>query len=223
MALAFDSVLNTSDHTGSPSSPVTDAFTNNAGNVVYVGIILRGVNSDLLTGVTYSGDALSLISKETTGGAGNNVTYVYYKSGAKTGANNISVSYSGSPTAVRVSAVSYSGANSTQPDTTIASFGTVGGGTKTVSITPVVSNCWSGLWFWNDESGTQTAGSGATLRGASLTDPAFFDSNGTVNPGASYSMAVTWTGSAANYESVIFSIAPATSSTGFMDLTSKMW
>ncbi len=133
-----------------------------------------------------------------------NFTYLYMKVGAKTGANNIVVSFTGTGNFF-VTATSYSGgATSGQPDNSTTG-GTANGTGFTGSLTPVASNCWIVLAAWNNSS-SMSAGTGSTLRGTA-TVLNIFDSNGAVTAGSPYSMGVSWSG-AHDYAYIMASLAP---------------
>lgn len=207
MAIAFDSVLSTQNHTGSPiTSPVTDTFVNTAGDYAEFGLVFRGTAIDVTPAVTYAGASATLIRVVNgQGDGGTSWEYIFGLVAPATGSNTISVSFTGAPTALRDGAVSYSGCKqSGQADA--SKTGTATGVTSvTDSLTTVADNSWVTMWIFND-SANDVAGTGSTARGTA-NNPMFFDSNGPVHPAGSYSMSVSWAGSGgAGY--VMASIAP---------------
>lgn len=204
-AIAFDSVLSTVNH-ASPSTSVTDSFTNTAGDTIVTGVVARDAG-DVVTTCTYNAVSLSLVKKQQENAAPT-YAYAFGKVAPATGAHNIVTSFTGSPSGVRVGAVSYSGTNqSSFPDASTTYTGTATSFSN--SLTTVADNCWVVIWVWN-ESGNNVAGTGSTLRGTSA-NPAFLDSNAAVHPAGSYNMAVTWGGGSTGFAAIMLSIAPPSS------------
>lgn len=203
-AIAFDSSLTTSIHS-SPSTSVTDSFTNTAGDSLFIGVTSRGIN-DNVTSCTYDSVSASLIQKYGNGGALSSYSYIYWIPDPSTGTHNIVCSFSGSPTDVRVSGVSYSGtATSTQADAIkTASFSSVSSWSD--SLTTLTNGSWVVAWPF-DDANDQIAGTGATARGSSA-NPMFFDSDSQVNPAGSYTIGSSWSGSG-NGGYILFSVIPS--------------
>jgi hypothetical protein len=210
-AIAFDSAL-TATTQNVTTSTNTISFTNTAGNLVIVGVVRRDTG-DVVTSVSYGGSAMTLVDKQgPIGGSGSGTyQYVYYLNSPATGANNIVVTSGSTGSDVKVAAVSYSGAatNSTVKNASNKNTGSAAT-SLTGTITPTVSNTW-GVMFTYNNSGTFSAGSGSTARGT-LSDPQFFDSNGVITSGASYSMGASWTGST-TFGWITLAIAPPAAAT----------
>lgn len=202
MAIAFGSVMNTVTHSGSPASPVVDSFTNTAGSLVIVGVISRTGGDQVTTGsCTYAGAALTLVAKFNTTAA-SSWAYVFKKTSPATGANNISIAFSGSSD-VRVGAVSYTGASDVEANNT----GTATATTWTGTVTTVTDNDWVGAWVMNDVTNNAATGP-AVLRGAA-DDPNFLDSNAAQTPAGSKSIGGALSGGgSATFGWITFAITP---------------
>ena len=90
MAIARDS-SNSHQNFNDPG-PQTYSFTNTAGNLLLVGVVLRD-KGDTLTGITYGGVAMTLVDKVNYSGTSS--SYLYYLLAPATGANNVVISYTG--------------------------------------------------------------------------------------------------------------------------------
>lgn len=94
-SLAIDS-NDTGHH--STTSPLTWSFTNTAGNKVLVGIEVTnsGTTPPSISSVTYGGQTMTLQKSVTyASGASSNLTAIYALDNAPTGANTVSISFSG--------------------------------------------------------------------------------------------------------------------------------
>lgn len=178
MAIAFDtSTTPGSFPVGSSSWSHTTSGSN---RILFVGI--TSFAGDLVTAVTYAGASMTLIGKATRPG-GSRATYLYYRIAPTSGANNVSVTITGSVQWAG-NAVSYTGVNQTgQPD----SFAQVTASsvpTFTMSTTVVNQNAW--LVAGGDLDTTPiTGGTGTTIRQNLGGDSsAIGDSNGTVSTGS---------------------------------------
>jgi hypothetical protein len=175
MAIAYDAesvALKAPSGTG----PLTFAHTCTGSDLIlFCGCFATA--GDVVTGITYNSVAMTLIGKVANG---SEQAYLYYLINPTTGANNISVSWSGS-TILRAHGVSYTGAKqSGVPDANSTATGT--GTSLASSVTTVADNCWVIAMY--RAAGDITAGSGTTLRGTSTTSN-ILDSNGAVTPAGS--------------------------------------
>ena len=109
----------------------TRSFTCISGSdrVLYVVTLNRNVGAGTVTGVTYAGVALTQLASTLNFDTGQGDGKLWRLIAPATGANNLVVTLSSDrPTAV--SAVSFSGADQTTPEGTLASYTTAGGGTN---------------------------------------------------------------------------------------------
>lgn len=124
MALVVDSEMASNVGFGvsgpPPTSPQTFSFTNTAGTVLYL-ILILGVNSGGTTAfgaVTYNGVAMTLILEQTTASGASRIG-VFRLLNPATGSNTVSVGFteSGSPNYAVVSGcISFSGNDATTPE-----------------------------------------------------------------------------------------------------------
>lgn len=198
--IAFDSATSASDNSGVATS-LTYAHTNAGSNLILMVGITITTGTDLLTGVTYAGAAMTLVGKIQRNGAGN-YEYLFYKINPATGNNNVVASFSSAPPNIASGACSYTGALQTgQPDS--SATGTVAGADLTLTTTVVASNCWLVACFGNSNSVFSSTG---TQRVGAILNT-FFDSNGVVGTGAQSLQVVFNTGGPTG--GVIASIASA--------------
>lgn len=205
MAIAYD---NATQGSAATATSITFAHTCTGANLVlYVGSI-GSTTSDLQTGVTYNGVAMTAIDKlQHTGGRWD---YSWVLIAPAAGAHNVVVSASGSDY-INASAASYTGArqSSQPPHKTKDSNGSASTLTGTIdtSSAPSTDNCWV-LMFGQREGGAVGVGAGSTLRAGNT--PGVIDGNGAKTPAGSVSLIVTTDG--AGNKSIgyqMFSIAPA--------------
>jgi len=202
MAIAFDAQSTTSQ-TGTTT---TDAHTCTGSNLIlFAGV--QGGTTDIVTGVTYSGVAMTQIAKVQLPSADNRWLYLYYLVNPATGANNIVATSSGSQT-VRVCGASYTGVKQTgQPDASTTATQTAGATTWSMSVTSVADNCWS-LAFMRQGDGTVGAGSATTMRTVGSNFSAMFDSNAVIHPAGSSTLNFTTGNNINPWAGIIASIAP---------------
>lgn len=186
--------VNAADGGNTTATSLTFSYTTGSGTHRLLVVGLMGDStSDLVTGATYAGSAMTLAQKLAPGGGGaNRWTYLYWLLNPTSGANNVVISASSS-TFIGALAADYTGVKTSgQPDATpVTNAGGAAITTLTTSLTTVADNSWV-ILLENSYSGgpPSTAGSGATRR---TFDAAFgaiglFDSNGAVHPAGSYSM-----------------------------------
>lgn len=204
MAIAVDA---TSGSQPSSSSTWTLSHTCASGASLYVCFNVNNA-SELVTGVTYNGVAMTQLAKKQDTSF-NSWQYIYFLAAPASGANNVVVSLS-SNAAGSLMNVSYTGVSATQPDSSNTNGATTSGsGTPfTLTTTVVASNCWL-LAITKDSSGGSAAGSGTTRR-TSLSSGGgdqIWDSNGTVGTG-SKTLNMTNTFNPTQWYGIIVSIAP---------------
>ncbi len=137
--------------------------------------------------------------------------YLYYLINPNTGLNSVVATGNGSVASINGVAASYTGAaQSGQPDATIA-----GSGSSTTSLTTtlatIANSCWTILFPYAIAGGTLSAGTGSTNRvlGSSAAFLGIFDSNAAKSPAGSTSMAVSESGGATDWSSLMVSFAPS--------------
>lgn len=208
MAIAFD--FSTQGSVSAATSLTYSHTCTGSNRILFVHV--RGDNvSDLVTGATYNGVAMTLINKIFV--ATNRWQYLFYIIAPATSANNIVVNASSACDMLAESA-SYIGASqSSQPDASTTNSVIAGNTTMTTSVTTVADKCWTVMGA-GASGGSLVASTGSFLRqvGAN-TGSALFDSNGTVTPAGSKSMIITFAVSAANC--IMASFSPAASTIDF--------
>lgn len=208
MTIAFNSVLDEVDFTS--TSPVTQSFTNTAGNFVLVCFTLSA--GDTATGVTYGGQSMTQWSKifHTTNNA---ELYIYALPAAPTGSNNIVVTFTGGSKSLRVLALSYSGVlNSITPDA--VNTGTPANGVSMAgTVTTVTDNCWVVLFPYGNNSISATSG---CVPRSSASNPATFDNNSSKSPAGLVTETVNTGGTSSAWAYIMVSFAPALNNSGFL-------
>lgn len=183
MAIAFNA---TSNGTATATSPVTWSHTCTGSNLILVVAVdvYAGATPDC-TGVTYNSNALTLIGSKRTSSFIQ--TSLWYLLSPSTGANTVSVAFTGSSPSCNGRATSYTGVSqSGQPDA-------VGGntGVNTVNVTTITDNSWV-VGVCMDQANQPTAN--LTSRGNISTGGGFGnyqDTNGPKTPAGSQT--VSWT------------------------------
>jgi len=189
MAIAFDAFT-----AGGFSSSTTHTYSHTctgSDRILFVHGYTNS-NSDLITGITYNGVAMSFISKGSP--SGGRYSYLYYLVAPATGANNVVITASSS-TSLGGTSTSYTGASqSGQPDGTQSQLVTETNTDNTVVTT--ADNCWAVLTSIGAQA---TASTNTTLRGVGSTfgDAKMFDNNADITPAGSYAMATTSGGAGA--------------------------
>lgn len=147
--------------------------------------------NDKVTGVTYNGVAMTLITK-TQGDGADSWNYLYALVAPDTGTHNIVVSTSTTQDEINVVAASYNGAKQTgQPDAYVINNQTSSVTSITPTLTTLTNNCWLVSLFVNGYGGAITAGTGTTLRVTATQARKLMDSNGSVGNAGSYSLNAT--------------------------------
>lgn len=206
MAIAYDSSANG----GSTStSSLTFSHTCTGSNLVLTVFIKIFNTSNVLTGVTYNGVAMTAASSGQD--AGSRWSYVYTLINPATGANNVNITTS-SATYVGGTSQSYTGCRQTsQPDVVGTPLNTAST-TVDTTLTTITDNSWL-IGSYNGAR-AYTAGSGTTSRqfNGSPDQLYSFDSGGAKTPTGSYSLLGTQS-SGANSRNYIISLAPAVAAT----------
>ena len=159
--------------------------------ILFVGINLFNPGSDLVTGVTYGGVALTQLTKQNAQGS---EVYLYYLIAPTTGANNIVISTSSSVDIRSISA-SYTGViQITSIDN--STVNNANASTITTSLTTINNNCWMISFIADSTARIPSAGTGVTSRNTNADVSNLGDSNGNITPAGSYSMTWNDTGTA---------------------------
>lgn len=207
MAIAFDAAS-----TGTIDSSLTLTFSHTctgSDRILFVAPgIYDGFTTDVLTGITYNGVAMTRVGMGVA--QTNSRTYLYYLINPDTGANNIVITSSAS-TKIRGTGMSYTGANqSGVPDAFTSGNGS--SATMTGTVTTIADNCWLVGSFFGNGAGL-AASTGTVSRGIPGVGAAArnggFDSNSVKTPAGSDSLIVTCTND--NNAWVVASFAPSVS------------
>lgn len=218
MAIALDTTTKSAMTTG---TSVTWAHTVTGSNTIgFAGVQLGGTASDLLTGITFNGSAM------TAAGAGKLQVpldaYIYLRYIIAPTTGNIVASFSGTATDAYGYGATYTGAAQTgQPDAT--GTNTDNGGTGvTTSVTTVADNCWL-VGVGATSQNTATASTNATQRqqGNGGVSGIFVDSNAAQTPAGSKSMAIIRSPATATRSGLIVaSFSPVAGASGPANLKS---
>lgn len=199
MAIAYDTTSGANPANG---TSFTHAHTCTGTNPHLTVWIMMGNASDVVTGVTYGGVAMTRRVALSRGG-GTGYLFGYTLTNASTGANNVVASASATMTGIIVYATSHTEADFDSAN----SKTTIGSTSFNIPTTVVASNSWL-LAGVQDNAGNSTAGSGTVKRSALSAGfgQQCYDSNGTVGTG-SQSLNMNNAGSA-SWDGVIISIKP---------------
>lgn len=206
MAIALDTAGGTIS-AGVGTNP-TWSFNNVAGSFLVVGFAVNK-NTDVVTGVTYNGVAMSLALSFASPTSNNEYSYLYYLVNPATGTNTISITVSTSST-VHAGFASYTGVDLTSPidGTDTASLTEGAGSTIVETIVSTANNCW--MCAFSGLQRASTASTNSTERGGVSGGGKYYDSNGAITPAGSFSMTqnIASNGPATG---VAFTFKPATS------------
>jgi hypothetical protein len=211
MAAARDTFIGPTD-SASGALSITQAYTCTGSNrflIVYV----ADQQGDTVTGVTYSGTAMTQLSKISRNpNAGSLQIYAYGIIAPATGSNNIIATRTGTAGTIAVAPISYTGVNqSITPDAVAATNGSGAATTITTSITTVADNtAVSGFAIL--DNGTVSAGTGWTMLNTARATYGLFESTAfPLTPAGTYSYTATENASAADIAQIIISLAPVAS------------
>jgi len=198
---------------GNPVTSITWAHTTTGTDRMLAVCVFGDVTNDVITGVTYAGNALTLVDKALAQASGR-WGYLYYMIAPTSGANNIIVSASSS-IAIYGMASSYTGVHQTTPLDASNTGTDIGlSSSQTVSVTTTVDNDWTVMCTRVETGGSvPTAGAGTTLRQSVSAGLVLSDSNGALTPVGSKSLIINDTDSA-NWASIIAAFSPATGGGG---------
>ncbi len=181
MAIAFVGAADLGNNGGGDDLTVAYTVGGGSDRLLVVGVV-GDTGSDLISGVTYNGTAMTLADSFAPG---NRYSYLFYLLNPSTGSNNVVVTNS-SNCYILAQAADYSGVGSFDAKIEAQTAGTAT--TKTTSLTTIAADCWIILYEhgYDAVSTSPTAGTGATRR---VNEAAFglgglFDTNGTVSAGS---------------------------------------
>lgn len=213
--ISFDA---TSSGTTASANSGTISHTCAAASLLLVGV---GINNgtDIVTGVTYGGSAMTIGTTVAFGGGSSDRAYIYFITPPLSGANDIVVTTSAA-TIKRITGASYVNTKTTgQPDAGAAVGQTDGANTSVAgTVTSVADNCWFAAFGVNNIA-EFVAGANTTIRGTASSFN-ICDSAASKSPPGAGTLSLTWTG-ADNAGFCMLSIAPTPG--GDLDLTSKVW
>ncbi len=223
MAIAFlasKDLLNNGG-TSSGSGPYTYSQVFSGGlpgtnTIAWVGVAGDVVGgADDVTGVTYDGVAMTLLTKSTALTAGR-IMYLYYLINPGSNTSPAVVITHTSQHYIIAIAVGYQGVyQASEPDTYTTNQTNTGGATSlTTPLTTGANNCWTILFEQSYAAGNvgPTAGTNATetIVGAAFGQPALFDSNGAITPAQSFSMTTNVASGSIGIAHIMVSIFPDT-------------
>lgn len=185
MAIAIDA---TSTGSASATSVTVSHTCTGSDRILLVGVWAQ-INSDVVTGVTYAGTAMTLVNSVIN--ASTEAVYLFILVNPASGANNIVMSKTGIDLGY-VLGVSYTGAKqSAQPDASVT--GSAASATSlTTTLTTVADNSWT-ILMMKANNGTNDPGTGTTLRldGPNNDQTGIYDSNAAITPAGSSSLQTT--------------------------------
>lgn len=186
MAIAFVSAADLGNNGGSTSS-LTQAFTVSAGSDRLLVVSLWGsTGTDVITGVTYNGTALTNIHKI----LGGRWLHMWYLLNPSSGSNNVVISASGNDW-IGATVGEWTGvAQSGQPDAAAEDAD------SDASVTTVADNCWAILAGYANNTIAASTGTTERARSDAFDNGILGDSNGPITPAGAYSMAITGGGGA---------------------------
>lgn len=189
MAIAFDAHTTFKETTG---TSLTFSHTCTGSNLVlWVNVLIQS-GTDLVTGVTYNGVAMTRAG--TPAVQGTQTDYGYYLYNPATGSNSVVVSTSSS-VQIDAHSTSFTGVDSGHTP----AYNTGGGASGTqlsVSVTTTVDNSWL-VGGSRNNFGPTSGGTNTTWR-ETATSFGMSDSNGALSPAGSYSQTWIWGTNAAN-------------------------
>jgi len=202
MSIAFDAeAVSSLVNTG---TSVTWSHTCTGSNRILFAACIGDSTSDLVTGATYGGTAMTLVDKAQTP-TGGRWCYLFVLVAPASDANNVVISASSSIVLAGVSS-SYTGAaQSGQPDTETSSTSAGVTPFTQTSLSTVAANCWT-VGFFNTNNTTPIAGTGTTSRVTSFS-MLLGDNASAVSAGTNVDMSCTLE-SVPPWGGVIASVAP---------------
>lgn len=199
MPIAYDNATAQSELQG---TTLTYSHTTGAGsNRALIVYAYTNNNSDIVTGVTYGGVAMTLIDK-VINIASAGCIYAYFLANPASGTNNVVCSQSNSSNYMSAVAISYTGVKQTDNPEVYTDVNTTSSG-STLSLTTTTADCWlllmqRGCWTSVTSSLTQRGYSSCGY---------IWDSNAGV--GAGSNSAGFSSGATNSHGTILFALAPA--------------
>lgn len=215
MAIAFD---NATDGGAVGTTVTISHVVTGDSNFLVVGVVGGNISDgDLVTGVTYNGTSMSLISKQAPHNSIDRWNYLFTLTAPDTGTHDVVMSASSS-IFMGGHIVSYTGVLQTgQPE--VDALTTAAAETSQApGLTTITDNSW--LVSYERSSQTSSAGSGTIKRNSDAT-ASVFDSNAALTPAGSHNLNMT--AASASWNNHIIAIAPAPDIGGFMTLNPGIW
>lgn len=214
MAVAFDAATNIggADAVTSRTGSHTTGVISNGIIIASVGLWKSGGAGDVVTSVTYNGNALTQIATAKHG-SGDRRVYLYYGLAPASGAHDLVVTTS-EALSINIGCATYSGVAQNAPavsNTATPSSTTTG----QITLTTGVDNSWV-VMNCSTESNEPAAGTSTTER---FSDPGlfgFYDTNGAVTPAGSRTLEAT--ASSTNWAMVAAQLAPPAAATSVKDI-----
>lgn len=208
--IAFDAATNGNDTTG---TSLTFAHTCSGSNrILFVGIV-GNTASNLISGVTYNGVAMTQIASSPVQVPSDRYINLYYLVAPATGSNNVVVSASSS-TYMAAAAVSYTGAAQTSPIDVDGTTTTASANTLSKALTTTVDNDWT-VMICQAGGGINTSGASTDFRtqGGSGTSWAMYDSGINIQTAGSTSLTANWSGTAIGAAIIMAAFKPVSPDT----------
>lgn len=204
MAIAFDAITNASFGGSATTSKTFSHTCTGSDRLLFVNV---HTDSNVVTGVTYAGVAMTKIYGQAT----DYYNTVWALVAPATGANNVVISCSSSVNIIPM-AVSYTGCDQNLP--TVFATGTDASSPQTVNATTLSDNSWLMGFQRRTVASGFSVGSGTTLRANDSTYAfATVDSGGALTPVGSYGLTVNYSGT--SYLGVV-AFAPAVASSSLI-------
>jgi hypothetical protein len=213
MLIAFDTSVDAGNVTG---TTLTWNHTITGPEPAITVSICGNTTTDLLTGVTCGGIAMTLVAKvDPTAGGASRWTYQFLLLNPAQGVNAI-VATSSSSSFMAGQSSSYINVRQSAQPSAFATNVLAAGGTFTTTVTPVDDNCWVIANMKNSAGSTfAAAGAATTIRRAATTGGlTTCDSNGPVTPAAARTLTLTHTST--SWSGVICALAPSLGNAGAM-------
>lgn len=205
MSILFDSGTHKTAETG---TSLTYAHTcSGSDRALLVGVSIDGTASDVVTGVTYNGVAMTRVPNSFVGdGTNTNSSVMYSLAAPATGSHNVVASISGGAMSIRSACASYTGVNQGLTINSSTAELNTAATSITLDTTTSAGNAWVVAYIQGGD--VITAGSGTTIRGGASSAHQIADKNGTTTPPGAASIVFTQNSSQRSVGSVL-SLAPA--------------
>lgn len=196
--------------TSSGVSSKTVSFAINNTNALLVVCVTGDTTSDLVTGVTYNGVAMTLVTKK-HGTAALHWIYMFYLLNPMTGTHNVVISASGSCDSLGGVALAYDGEKLTsQPDTSTTNSGT-SVSTLSTSLTPGLDGALEVAFGITGSVATTVAGVFTQRVNAATSDNGFFyiaADKQNITPASSQTFIISNAGTNTDWGTIVASFKP---------------